>query len=109
MSSDERAAGGAVEITFLIDNDEQTVKEAEQLAKDSTAKNPNITIKLETRPEGTEGDNIVKTRLSTGDMTDIFKYNTGSLFQAIEPGEEPGLRSTTSRSSATWTRTSSRP
>ena len=32
-----------------------------------------------------DGDNIVKTRLSTGDMADVFEYNSGSLFQAINP------------------------
>jgi raffinose/stachyose/melibiose transport system substrate-binding protein len=38
-----------------------------------------------TRPGGSEGDNLVKTRLSTGDMADVFEYNSGSLFQAISP------------------------
>ncbi len=47
--------------------------------------NPGITVKVETRPGGGDGDNIVKTRLSTGDMTDVFMYNSGSLFQAINP------------------------
>ena len=58
---------------------------AEQLAKDFNAKNSDIAVKVETRPGGTEGDNLVKTRLSTGDMTDVFEYNTGSLFQALSP------------------------
>ncbi|MDC7241388.1 MAG: extracellular solute-binding protein, partial [Spirochaetales bacterium] len=31
------------------------------------------------------GDNIVKTRLATGEMTDIFYYNAGSLLQALNP------------------------
>ena len=34
---------------------------------------------------GSEGDNLVKTRLSTGDMADVFIYNNGSLLQAIKP------------------------
>jgi len=50
-----------------------------------TAKNPTIKIKTETRPQGGDGDNVVKTRLATGDMTDIFWYNSGSLFQALKP------------------------
>jgi raffinose/stachyose/melibiose transport system substrate-binding protein len=49
------------------------------------ADNPKIDVKLDTRPGGSEGDNLVKTRLSTGDMADIFEYNSGSLFQAISP------------------------
>jgi raffinose/stachyose/melibiose transport system substrate-binding protein len=84
-SSSDSGSKGSVEITYLIGNQDQDVKEANQLIKDFTAKNPGITIKTETRPAGTEGDNIVKTRLSTGDMPDVFGYNTGSLFQAIAP------------------------
>ena len=82
-SSDE--AGGKVTLSFLVDNGEDTVKTAEELGKDFAAKNPDVTVKVESRPGGTEGDNIVKTRLSTGDMTDVFAYNSGSLFQAIAP------------------------
>ena len=44
-----------------------------------------MTINVESRPGGTEGDNIVKTRLATGEMTDIFFYNSGSLLQALHP------------------------
>jgi raffinose/stachyose/melibiose transport system substrate-binding protein len=77
--------GGKVTLSFLADNSEGSTKVAQGLAKDFTAKNPNITINVESRPPGTEGDNIIKTRLSTGDMTSVFMYNTGSLFQAIKP------------------------
>ena len=77
--------GGKVSLTFLVDNGELTVKTADQLAKDFSAKNPDITIKVESRPQGTDGDNLIKTRLATGNMDDVFEYNTGSLFQAIAP------------------------
>ena len=83
-SSDDKS-GGKVSLSFLVDNGAETVKIGNQLAKDFTAKNPNIEIKVETRPAGTDGDNLVKTRLSTGDMSDVFMYNSGSLFQAIAP------------------------
>jgi raffinose/stachyose/melibiose transport system substrate-binding protein len=82
-SSDD--SGGKVTLSFLVDNTQSTVASAEQLAKDFSAKNSNITVKVESRPGGTEGDNLIKTRLSTGDMSDVFLYNTGSLFQAIAP------------------------
>ncbi len=85
LGSSDNAGGGSVEITYLTTNQDQDVKEAEQLAKDFHAKNPSITVKVETRPGGTEGDNLIKTRLSTGDMVDVFNYNTGSLFNAIAP------------------------
>ncbi|MEV4347022.1 extracellular solute-binding protein [Actinoplanes sp. NPDC049596] len=85
LGSSDDEGGGKVTLSFLTDNQPETVKAAEGLAKDFTAKNPDITIKVETRPQGTEGDNIVKTRLSTGDMSDVFQYNSGSLFQALAP------------------------
>ncbi|TWD84249.1 carbohydrate ABC transporter substrate-binding protein (CUT1 family) [Kribbella amoyensis] len=85
LGSSDDSGGGSVEITYLITNQEQDLKEAEQLAKDFHAKYPDLTVKVETRPAGTEGDNIIKTRLSTGDMPEVFNYNTGSLFQAIAP------------------------
>jgi raffinose/stachyose/melibiose transport system substrate-binding protein len=40
-------------------------------------------VRVDTRPGGTDGDNLIKTRLSTGDMDDVFLYNSGSLFQAL--------------------------
>jgi len=85
LGSSDDGGNGKVSITFLIGNQEQDVKTADQLVKDFTAKFPDITVKTETRPAGTEGDNIIKTRLATGDMPDVFNYNTGSLFQAIAP------------------------
>src|SRR5918996_664936 len=85
------AAGGkgeSVELSFLADNAEPTVKQAEALIDAFQTENPNITIELETRPQGGEGDNVVKTRLSTQEMTDIFMYNSGSLFQALNPATQ---------------------
>jgi raffinose/stachyose/melibiose transport system substrate-binding protein len=43
------------------------------------ALHPNVTFNVEIGMAGTEGDNLVKTRLATGDMNDIFYYNSGSL------------------------------
>ncbi len=51
--------------------------------------NPGVTVKMEQRQGGSEGDNLIKTRLSTGDMDDVFVYNNGSLLQAIKPATEP--------------------
>ena len=44
-----------------------------------------IRIEYEMRVGGTEGDNIVKTRLASGDMADICGYNPGSLLNALHP------------------------
>lgn len=78
---------GSVELSFLVDNSESSVALGEALAEAYSKQNPDVTVEIESRPGGAEGDNIVKTRLSTGDMTDIFMYNTGSLFQALNPTE----------------------
>jgi len=77
----------SVEITFLVDNNEATLAQAEAIADAFHEANSNIDVKVDTRPGGTEGDNIVKTRLATGDMADVFLYNSGSLFQAINPAQ----------------------
>ena len=66
-----------------------------------TALHPNVTIEIETHPGGTEGDNLVKTRLATGDMPDMFYYNSGSLLQALNPSDTLVDLSRTSRSSPT--------
>ncbi len=79
------SAFAEVKLTFLVDNAPATVKASEALAAAFHAKNPDITVEVESRPGGGEGDNIVKTRLATGEMTDVFMYNTGSLFHALNP------------------------
>jgi raffinose/stachyose/melibiose transport system substrate-binding protein len=50
-----------------------------------TELHPNVTFETETHPGGEEGDNLVKTKLATGEMNDIFYYNSGSLLQALSP------------------------
>jgi raffinose/stachyose/melibiose transport system substrate-binding protein len=72
-------------LTLSSDNGVETTKAFEALTKAYTAAHPDVKFELETRPGGAEGDNLVKTRLSTGEMTDIFQYNSGSLFQALNP------------------------
>ena len=86
-AGDSDSEDGATSLTFLVDNGEATVATAEALAEAFTAENPDITIEVETRPQGADGDNVVKTRLATGEMDDIFQYNSGSLMQALSPDE----------------------
>ncbi len=67
------------EISFLVDN--QTVTDGIDAVAAEVQERYNITLNTEIRPGGTEGDNIVKTRLATGEMTDMMWYNSGSLFK----------------------------
>lgn len=83
----EPPAAEPVTLTYLVDDSEANQATAKALADAYMALHPNVTITIESRPGGTEGDNIVKTRLATGDMTDIFWYNSGSLLQALNPSE----------------------
>jgi len=78
-------ADGPVTLTLLTDNSDSTVLPSQAVVDAFNASQDEITVELETRPQGSEGDNVVKTRLSTGEMTDIFQYNSGSLLMALNP------------------------
>jgi len=78
---------GSVTLSVLVDNGESTVTLFDALGEAFTEANPDITIDVETRPPGAEGDNLIKTKLSTGEMNDVFFYNTGSLLQALNPDD----------------------
>lgn len=78
---------GGTSLTFLVDNGEATVATAQALVDAFEADNPDISIEVDTRPQGADGDNVVKTRLATGEMDDIFQYNSGSLMQALNPDQ----------------------
>ncbi|MCC8909716.1 ABC transporter substrate-binding protein [Curtobacterium sp. GD1] len=84
-SADTGSGGGKVTITYLADNAEATAATAKPLIAAFEKANPDITVKFDTKPQGTDGDNLVKTRLSTGEMADVFNYNSGSLMQALNP------------------------
>jgi raffinose/stachyose/melibiose transport system substrate-binding protein len=85
-SSGGTSSGGkSVKLSFLVSNEPQTLAAANAVAAAFHAANPTISLDVQTRPGGADGDNLIKTRLSTGDMTDVFEYNNGSLLQAIKP------------------------
>jgi raffinose/stachyose/melibiose transport system substrate-binding protein len=81
------SAQDSITLTYLVDDSQNSQDMTKALIEAYTAEHPNVTINIESRPGGTEGDNIVKTRLATGDMTDIFFYNSGSLLQALNPSQ----------------------
>lgn len=84
-STTSASSNAPVTLTYLVDDSQSTKDTANALIDGYKKTHPNVTIKLETRPQGTEGDNVVKTRLATGDMDDVFEYNSGSLLQALHP------------------------
>lgn len=74
-----------VTLSVLIDTNPETIASFDAVSKAYSEKRPDVTFDVEQRAGGSEGDNIVKTRLATGEMPDIFQYNSGSLFQALKP------------------------
>jgi raffinose/stachyose/melibiose transport system substrate-binding protein len=85
-SSDDSSSGGAATtISFLVDNSEQTMATGKALADGFNASQKDVQVKIESRPQGADGDNLVKTKLATGEMSDVFQYNSGSLLAALDP------------------------
>jgi raffinose/stachyose/melibiose transport system substrate-binding protein len=78
---------GPVEIEWLVQSGEPTPTMANAMIKAFEAENKDIKVTLQTQPGGTEGDNLMKTKLSTGEMSDVFHYNSGSLLQALNPDQ----------------------
>ena len=72
-------------ISLFSPNDQAAVAYTEAMIEAFEAANPDINVEIEVGPGGTERDNMVKSRLATGTMNDVFVYNAGSLFQAINP------------------------
>lgn len=83
-------AGGdeIVELDFFMGNVEANTRLAQSLVDAFEAGNPDIRINVDASgPDGSEYDNVIKTRLATDSMGDLFWYNTGSLFQALNPDQ----------------------
>src|SRR3982750_4647875 len=72
-------------LSLFAPNDQAGVAYTEAMVAAFEAANPDINVEVEVGPGGTERDNMVKSRLATGTMNDVFVYNAGSLFQAINP------------------------
>jgi len=87
MGASVSMAQDSVTLTYLVDDSLNNTTRTAALAEAYMEQNPNVEIIIETRPGGADGDNIIKTRLATGDMSDIFLYNAGSLLQALNPSQ----------------------
>ncbi|MEJ5190043.1 MAG: carbohydrate ABC transporter substrate-binding protein, partial [Breznakiellaceae bacterium] len=72
------SAKAPVKLSLLIDN--QSPTEGLRAVAAAAEKKFNIKIVFNLRPGGSEGDNVVKTRLAAGDMDDLCFYNSGSLY-----------------------------
>ena len=77
--------GQAETLTVLVDEVPESITMMEAVIAAYAAAHPDVSIDLEIRPGSGGGDNLIKTRLATGEMPDVFVYNSGSLFQALNP------------------------
>lgn len=95
--SSEGAAGGSstgkitsepVVLSLLSGLNEQDKLMLNALTGAYTAKHPNVTFNMEV-PAGQSSDveNMIRTRLATGSMNDIFYFNSGSLLQTLHPSQ----------------------
>jgi len=85
QETDKETKSEDVELTMLVGTDVSSAgtEAVIALAKEKLG----ITVVIEKRVGGPEGDNIVKTRLASGDMTDLCGFNSGSLLSALNPSE----------------------
>ena len=74
-------------ITIHVSGDNSTATQATLTAMATAFEkaNPTVTVVVDSRPAGTDGDNFTKTSLSTGTADDVIEYNSGSLLQALNP------------------------
>ncbi|WP_251038902.1 ABC transporter substrate-binding protein [Agromyces sp. ISL-38] len=81
---------GAVTLTWFQGSGVETnIQTADALAAAFHKKNPDITVKVDASgpSDSAQLDNLMKTRLATGEMPDMFWYNSGSLLQALNPDQ----------------------
>ena len=81
------ATAAPVTLIYLVSDTETDQLVAHALVDAYMKSHPNVIIEIENKPGGGEGDNVVKTRLATGEMSDLFSYNAGSLLQALNPAD----------------------
>lgn len=86
-TAEPTAAPEPVTLTYLVDDSDTSLQTTHALVDAYRKLHPEVTINIENRPQGADGDNVVKTRLATGDMDDLFFYNSGSLLQALHPAD----------------------
>ncbi|MDO5286020.1 MAG: extracellular solute-binding protein [Actinomycetia bacterium] len=85
LGSSGGGSGNRVPLKLLYPTGNTDTPIAEGLMKAFNESQDKYQVSIEGRPGGSEGDNIVKTRLATGEMPELFQYNSGSLMRNINP------------------------
>jgi len=90
-SGGDAGEDGAVKLTWYMGAGvPDDIATAEALAAAFNESNDDgITVEVDASgPEGVEGDNLIKTRLASGDMADLLWYNSGALLFALNPDQQ---------------------
>lgn len=87
LTGANQASAGVTLIKLLSTNDTTNTAISKALVDGFNASQSKYKVTVVSRPGGTEGDNLVKTRLSTGSMEDVFQYNSGSLMNNLNPSK----------------------
>lgn len=79
------ASAEGTTLSLLIDNTSPTagIEAVAALAKEKLG----ISLEIEVRPGGAEGENVVRTRLAAGEMSDLCYFNSGSLLSSLNPAQ----------------------
>ncbi len=87
-SSSSSITSSPVTISLLTGQNQNDQIMIKALTDAYTAKHPNVTFNIEV-PAGqsTQIENMIRTRLATGSMNDIFYFNSGSLLQTLHPAQ----------------------
>ncbi|GAA3326174.1 hypothetical protein GCM10020331_061000 [Ectobacillus funiculus] len=78
-SGSESNSNKPVTLTMLLGETQNTP--GFQAVVKKLRKKYNIKTEVEVHPGGPEGENIMKTRLATGEMADLTIFNSGSLLK----------------------------
>lgn len=81
------AADSVTTITWLTQAGPTSQTKAKAIVNAFEFKNPTIHVEIHGSPSGSERDNLIKTKLATGNMEDVFDYNSGALLQALNPAK----------------------
>ena len=84
-ATEASASAAPVTLTILTSPNPNDAAMTDALMAAYKAANPNVTFEVETMAATADTDNLIRTRLASGEMNDIFYYNSGSLLQAMNP------------------------
>lgn len=82
-----QAADTVTKITWLTQAGPASQTKAKAIVNAFEYKYPNIQVEIKGTPSGSDRDNMIKTKLATGTMEDVFDYNSGALLQALNPAK----------------------